>query len=464
MKTTNQIKKITMLLAVFLMAYSCSNDDDDNTYEPQSTTITSLAAASGDLSILVSALQRTGLDTTLDTAGAFTVFAPTNAAFESFLTDNNLSGLDAISDADLTQVLLNHVISGEIFSTSLTTGYGNTLATKPGTGENLSIYINTVNGVALNGVSNVATPDIDASNGVIHIVDGVIGLPNIVDHAVSNSDLSSLVGALTAGGNTTFTDLLSTPGDFTVFAPINTAFDAFTTTNDIASVLANHVIPGATAISSELSNSYVNTAAMLSGTMTPLSMYINVDNGVTINGGSSVIAADIVATNGVIHVVDMVIDLPTIATFATSNAALSSLVDALVYADTGSPTVPYIDTVSDATAGPFTVFAPTNDAFASLLPELSTLLGTEINSLTDLTPEQIDTVLTYHIVNANVQSGDLQSGTVATLGGNITADATVFNLTDANDRISNIITSLVDIQASNGVVHVIDNVILFPLQ
>ena len=160
----------------------------------------------------------------------------------------------------------------------------------------------------------------------------------------------------------------------------------------------------------------------------------------------------------------MVIDLPTIATFATSNAALSSLVDALVYADTGSPTVPYIDTVSDATTGPFTVFAPTNDAFASLLPELSTLLGTEINSLTDLTPEQIDTVLTYHIVNANVQSVDLQSGTVATLGGNITADATVFNLTDANDRISNIITSLVDIQAANGVVHVIDNVILFPLQ
>ncbi|MCB0461908.1 MAG: fasciclin domain-containing protein [Flavobacteriaceae bacterium] len=454
MKTTNHLKKFTLLLAVVFMAYSCSNDDDNTNDPPQSTTITALASASGDLSILVAALQRAGLDTTLDTAGDFTVFAPTNTAFANFLADNNFTALEDIPVDVLTQVLLNHVIDGEAFSTALSTGYGNTLATKPGTGENLSIYIDTSNGVSLNGVSNVEQADIDASNGVIHIVDAVIGLPNIVDHAVANSDLSSLVGALTAGGNTTFTTLLSTPGDFTVFAPNNDAFASFTTSNDLASVLANHVIPGATAISTGLSNSYVNTAAMLSGTMTPLSMYINVDSGVTINGSSNVVAADIVATNGVIHVVDEVIDLPTIATFATSNAALSILVDALAYADTGMSTVDYIDTVSDATTGPFTVFAPTNDAFVSLLAEL------ELNALTDLTPEQVDAVLLYHIVNANVQSSQLQSGTVATLGGNITVDATAFTLTDPNGRLSNIIPSLVDIQAANGVVHVIDKVLL----
>jgi uncharacterized surface protein with fasciclin (FAS1) repeats len=454
MKTTNHLKKFTLLLAVVFMAFSCSNDDDNTTDPPQSTTITALADGSEDLSILVAALQRAGLDTTLDTAGDYTVFAPTNTAFANFLDANNFNALEEIPVDVLTQVLLNHVIVGEAFSTSLTTGYGNTLATKPGTGENLSIYINTSNGVTLNGVSNVAQADIDASNGVIHIVDAVIGLPNIVDHAVANSNLSSLVGALTAGENTTFTTLLSTPGDFTVFAPNNEAFASFTTTNDIANVLANHVIPGATAISTGLSNSYVNTAATLSGTTTPLSMYINTDNGVTINGSSNVVAADIVATNGVIHVVNEVIDLPTIATFATSNAALSILVDALAYADTGNPTVPYINTVSDATAGPFTVFAPANDAFVALLAEL------EIDALTDLTPAQVDAVLLYHIVNANVQSSQLQTGTVGTLGGNITADATAFTLTDPNGRVSNIVTSLVDIQAANGVVHVIDKVIL----
>jgi len=453
MKTTNQLQKFALVLAIMFMAFSCSNDDD-NTTEPQSTTITALASNADDLSILVAALQRAGLDATLDANGSYTVFAPTNTAFENFLADNNFNALEDIPVDVLTQVLLNHVIAGEAFSTSLSTGYGKTLATNAGTGENLSILIDTSSGVTLNGVSNVATADIDASNGVIHIVDAVIGLPNIVDHALANADLSSLVGALTAGGNTTFTTLLSTPGDFTVFAPNNDAFASFTTENDIASVLANHVIPGATAISTVLTNSYVNTAAMLSGTMTPLSMYINVDSGVTINGGSNVVAADIVATNGVIHVVDAVIDLPTIATFATSNEALSILVDALAYADTGMPTVPYIDTVSDATTGPFTVFAPANTAFVDLLAEL------EISALTDLTPAQVDAVLLYHIVNANVQSGQLQSGPVGTLGGNISADATAFTLTDPNDRTSNIVTSLVDIQAANGVVHVIDKVLL----
>jgi len=453
MKTTNQLQKFALVLAIMFMAFSCSNDDD-NTTEPQSTTITALASNADDLSILVAALQRAGLDATLDANGSYTVFAPTNNAFENFLADNNFNALEDIPVDVLTQVLLNHVIAGEAFSTSLFTGYGNTLATKPSTGENLSILIDTSSGVTLNGISNVATADIDASNGVIHIVDAVIGLPNIVDHALANADLSSLVGALTAGGNTTFTTLLSTPGDFTVFAPTNDAFASFTTENNIASVLANHVIPGATAISTGLTNSYVNTAAMLSGTMTPLSMYINVDSGVTINGGSNVVAADIIATNGVIHVVDAVIDLPTIATFATSNDALSILVDALAYADTEMPTVPYIDTVSDATIGPFTVFAPANSAFVDLLAEL------EISALTDLTPAQVDAVLLYHIVNANVLSGELQSGTVGTLGGNITVDATAFTLTDPNDRTSNIVTSLVDIQAANGVVHVIDKVLL----
>ena len=85
------------------------------------------------------------------------------------------------------------------------------------------------------------------------------------------------------------------------------------------------------------------------------------------------------------------------------------------------------------------------------------------NALTDLPPSAINDVLLYHIVDANVLSGQLTSGPVATLGGNITVDTSDFTLTDPNNRVSNIITSLVDIQAENGVVHVIDKVIL-PLQ
>jgi transforming growth factor-beta-induced protein len=454
MKTTNHLKKFTLLLAVLFMAYSCNNDDD-NTTESQSTTITSIASASGDLSILVAALQRAGLDTTLDTAGSFTVFAPTNTAFENFLADNNFNALEDIPVNVLTQVLLNHVIAGEAFSTSLVTGYGNTLATNSGAGENLSIYINTSNGVNLNGVSNVTTADVDASNGVIHIVDAVIGLPNIVDHALANSDLSSLVGALTIGGNTTFTTLLSTPGDFTVFAPNNAAFASFTSTSDLASVLANHVIPGATAISTGLSNSYVNTAATFNGTTNALSMYINVDNGVTINGSSSVVAADIVATNGVIHVVDTVIDLPSIVDFALADPTFETLVAALTRADLTFDYVTTLSTPNGTDPAPFTVFAPTNAAFGDLLTEL------EVSELGDIDEPTLKATLDMHAVaGLNVVASDLTDNfAVPTLGGEITANVTGgATLTDSNVRVSNII--VVNVQAANGVIHAIDKVIL----
>ena len=454
MKTTNQLKKFILLLTVIFMAYSCS-DDDDNTTEPQSTTIMALASNSDDLSILVTALQRVGLDTTLDTSGSFTVFAPTNTAFENFLADNNFSALEDIPVDVLTQVLLNHVIAGEAFSTSLSTGYENTLATKAETGENLSIYIDTASGVTLNGVSNVATADIDASNGVIHIVDAVIGLPNIVDHALANTELSSLVGALTAGGNTTFTTLLSTPGDFTVFAPNNAAFSSFTTSNDLASVLANHVVPGATVISTELSNSYINSAATFNNTLNSLSMYINVDNGVRINGNSSVITADIVATNGVIHVVDAVIDLPSIVDFALADPTFETLVAALTRDDLTFDYVTTLSTPNGTDPAPFTVFAPTNVAFGDLLSFL------EVDGLADIDEPTLKATLDMHAVaGLNVLAGDLTDNfVVPTLGGNITANVTGgATLTDANNRVSNII--VVNVQASNGVIHAIDKVIL----
>jgi len=287
---------------------------------------------------------------------------------------------------------------------------------------------------------------------------------NIVDIAQSSEDFTSLVAALQKADLVT---TLQTEGPFTVLAPTNEAFSTFLSDNGFGSldevptdvltkVLLNHVISG-TVASTDLSTGYTNTLATSSASNSPMSLFVDISSGVRFNGISSVTTANISADNGIVHVVDAVIGLPTIATFATSNNALSNLVDALAYADTGNPTVPYISTVSDATTGPFTVFAPTNDAFADLLTELNA------TALTDLPTSAVNDVLLYHIVGANVQSGQLTTGTVETLGGNITADTSNFTLTDPNNRVSNIITSLVDIQAENGVVHVIGKVIL-PLQ
>ena len=450
-----------LLALMLLISFTSCLDDDDNPNIIVPLNIVGLASQTPELSSLFAALQ--AADGNLPEAlssGTYTVFAPTNAAFDAFLAANNFSSLNDVPTDVLSQILLNHVVSGAANSSSLSTAYINSLATKPGTDLNLSMFINTASGVNINGISNVTTADISASNGVIHIVDAVIGLPTIVDHALANSNLSSLVSALTAGGNTAFTDLLSTAGDFTVFAPTNAAFSNFSNPNDneLGQILSNHVIVGATAMSTDLENMYVNTAATFNGGSSNLSMYINIDDGVTINGMSTVAAADIVASNGVIHVVDTVIDLPTIVDFAIADPTFATLVTALTRGDLTFDYVSTLSTPNGTAPAPFTVFAPTNDAFGALLAELN------VGSLGDIEEPTLKATLDHHAVAAaNVRAEGLTDNMmVGTLGGNITANVSGgATLTDANDRISNIIK--VNVQAANGVIHVIDKVVLPPL-
>ncbi|NAY93172.1 fasciclin domain-containing protein [Muricauda sp. JGD-17] len=424
--------------------------------------ITDLAIANENLQSLVAAL--TAADGDLPTAlrgdGPFTVLAPSDTAFETFL---NGTALEDIPVETLTQVLLNHVIEGELFSTDLQdlgSGYAKTLA-RGAQDENISIFFNTDGDVTFNGVSTVETPNVKALNGVVHVVDVVIDLPNIVDHAVANPNLSSLVAALTDGDNTAFTDLLSDEEEeFTVFAPVNAAFDAFTNpnANDINTILSNHVVVGTAAFSSGLSNSYVNTAAEFD-TDENLSLYINTDDGVTLNGISNVAEADIVATNGVIHAVDAVIDLPTVVTFVVADTNLSSLAAALT--TDGQPD--FVSTLSGN--GPFTVFAPTNDAFQALLDS-----NDMWNSLEDIDSGLLTSVLQHHVISgANIRSGDLNPNgdtvTPATLEGDtfiITLPGTGDNIADVTDGAGNtgIGIDVVDLQAANGVIHVLDSVLI----
>ena len=464
MKIISNLTKIVPILLLVASFSSCSNDDDNNMDTPMELNIVQTASTNPALSNLVAALQAADGDlvNVLNGSGPFTVLAPTNEAFDTFLSDNGFDNLSQVPTDVLSQILLNHVISGNVTSTDLAaqgSGYANTNATGAG-GNPMSIYYNTAGGVEFNGVSTVLAADVMATNGTVHIVDAVIGLPTIVTHAVANPNLSGLVNALTSGGNTTFTDLLSsTNTEFTVFAPTNDAFSSFTNPNgnNLNTVLSNHVVVGATAVSSGLTTSYVTTAAE-NADGDNLSLYINTDDGVRLNGTSSVVQADIIAVNGVIHVVDNVIDLPTVVTFALANPALTNLVAALQSADSQSPSPMLIPTLSGN--GPFTVFAPTDTAFADLLTFLDPTGNT---GLGDVPPATVEDILLYHVVSGNVRSTDLASGTVPTLGGDITLDAANLTLTDPNGRVSNIIPSLVDIQAMNGVVHAIDNVIL-PLQ
>lgn len=466
MKIILKTFKIFPLLLFVITFQACSNDDDNNTIiQPQQLDIVDTAIATPELSSLVAAVQAAGLETTLRGNGPFTVLAPTNDAFATFL---NGTPLDQVDPAVLQQILLNHVISADVSAADLVSlsgpdgkGYTRTNAIGAG-GENISILFDTSAALPrFNNIASVVSADvanITTSNGTVHIIDAVLGLPDIVDHALNNDNLTSLTGALSSENLVT---TLQGTGPFTVFAPTNDAFAEFTNPNAnmLSNILLNHVLPTGPAFASSLSTSYLSTAATNSDSDN-LSMYINVgeDGSVMINGSSMVVVTDIVGTNGVVHVVDNVIDLPTLATFATTNDALSNLVAALQLADTGSPTVPWIGTVSDVDAGPYTVFAPTNSAFEALLLELEPSGNT---NLEDLDPATVDAVLLMHVVNGNVRASDLPSlmGTIPTLGGDLNLDINTLTITDSLMREIGIIVELTDIQAINGVAHVVDRVI-----
>src|SRR5690606_29257984 len=261
-----------LALSALLFAFvSCSSDDDAATPADQPS-IAELAASNPNLSILVDALNRTNLTGTLNQNGALTVFAPTNDAFTAFLSTQGFANLDAVPTATLREILLNHVINGEFMSNQLSTGYVKTLGKGSASTENtLRMFVRASNNVVLNGgVANggatVITADVDARNGVVHVVNGVIGLPTVTSHALANPDFSVLIQALTRNDQPDFAGILSGNANapFTVFAPTNAAFTNLLgelSLSDLADVpqatlektLKYHVVTGANVLSTSLS-------------------------------------------------------------------------------------------------------------------------------------------------------------------------------------------------------------------
>ena len=313
------MKKLSFLFGLMVMTIlsttlvSCGDDDSsDPEPEPEPQNIAQIAAGDDQFSTLVAALDRVGLVATLEGAGPFTVFAPTNAAFQAAGVD-----LDALTDDQLTEILLYHVLGGKVASTDLQEGptYATT-ATATGPGNNqLSVLIEKTGTevVVKNAVGNaatVSTADVDATNGVIHIVNNVMLPPSVVDHAVANGDFSSLVSTLGAASGD-LVNVLSGEGPFTVFAPVNSAFEAISSVtagldaDQLNKVLTYHVVAG-NIRSGDLSDGQVVT------TVNGEEFTVNIGaESVTLTdasgGVSNVIFTDVQGTNGVVHVIDAVI-------------------------------------------------------------------------------------------------------------------------------------------------------------
>lgn len=313
----------TFAMIAFVLSLNACSDDDNNNKAPQAKTIATIASETPDLSILVQALDRAGLVQTFNSAGDYTVFAPTNAAFQQFLTANGFTSLEQVPLPLLTEVLKNHVLAESLESTELSSSYYKTLAKGSASSTNtLSMFINVASGVVINGGTtnggaNVITSmaNIKASNGVIHIVDHVIGLPSVVNHAIANPNFSSLVGALTSEGQPNFVSILSGTGPFTIFAPTNDAFTSLSaelaemnftpTSSQLTTILQYHVVSPANVLAATITDGQVVTP-LAGGTFT-----INTVGGVKITDGSgrvsNIIATDVQATNGVIHAIDKVL-------------------------------------------------------------------------------------------------------------------------------------------------------------
>ena len=225
----NTLKKFyyVFFIGLLLVTSVACSDDDDGTMMPTSNTIADFVVAnSANYSLLLEALQKADGDlvTTLSGPGPFTVFAPDNAAFTAFLNANGFADLDAVPTDVLAQILLNHVVSGSVQSSQLSSGFIKSLATSSAANEAMSMYVDTSSGVVLNGVSTVVGADNIVDNGVVHLVNQVIGLPSIATLASANSGFSSLVAALDAADLVT---TVATGGPFTVLAPDDNAFTAF---------------------------------------------------------------------------------------------------------------------------------------------------------------------------------------------------------------------------------------------
>ena len=431
--------------------------------EPTSN-IVETAIANGNFTTLVAALQAAELDAVLaDESSTFTVFAPTDAAF-SLIGEETLNTLLENTDV-LASILLQHVIP-EIAVDSVTAySLNGTMVTTASTAD-VALNINTTTDMLTFGGANIIIKDIYTTNGIIHVIDAVIvgdvEIPapamSLVDVASANGSFTTLVSALQSTGLDLV--LANVDNDYTVFAPSDAAFAKLPagtlealTTEQLTNILMYHVLPGKV-----LSDGAITLAQSTSNMVEAANgddISLSFSNSTLFVNGAKVSTADVMADNGVIHVIDNVImpleemGTPTSSIVEVALADpenFSTLVTALTAAN-------LVDTLSDETME-FTVFAPTNAAFAKIDSTVLSDLLADTDALT--------TVLLTHVVgNASLSSLDAYAANGKTLTTLSTSKVDV-SIDEVTGQLviggANVVIS--DIHTTNGIIHVIDTVIL----
>ncbi len=333
---TRNLGILMAMFAIFVVA-GCESDDNNpiNSNNPEPTMdIVETAVAAGNFTTLVAAVKAAGLVDALKSEGPFTVFAPTDDAFAA-LPEGTIESLLA-DPTTLASILTYHVVSGSVKAEQVV----NISSAETLNGASVSITVTNDGMVKIDDATVIAT-DIETSNGIIHVIDAVILPPSsestsgfstakVAAGGVSASStqmissmkmkrtgppiyglankagLSTLAAAIEAAG---LNKVLNTDGPFTVFAPTNEAFAALPegTVEDLlqdpealANILLYHVVSGEV-MAADVVN--LTEATMLNGDM--VSIMVD-DNGVMVND-ANVIATDIMAKNGIVHLIDKVL-------------------------------------------------------------------------------------------------------------------------------------------------------------
>lgn len=414
----------------------------------QSNTVVDVIVNSDDHTLLEAAVIEAGLAEALSGDGPFTVFAPTDDAIVALTEELGISAEDLLALPNLGEILQYHVVAAAAFSTDLSDGQS--IATL--LGEEVTVTVNQ-NGVMINNAM-VTVADIAADNGVVHVIDAVLLPPpaetTVVDIIVE-SELHTILEAAVIAADLATT--LSGEGPFTVFAPTDAAFEALMAAfgvtaeelleyPELTNVLLYHVVAGQ-ALASDLSDGQQITTLLDADVVVSITA-----DGVFINQ-AQVIVADVTAGNGVVHVIDAVLLPPT----PPSNTVVDIIVnsDDHTLLEAAVIEAGLVEALSGE--GPFTVFAP-NDAAVVALTEALGITAEELLALPNL-----GEILQYHVVGASAYAADLSDGQMITtlLGEDVTVSITAEGV-----MINNAMVIVADIAADNGVVHVIDAVLLPP--
>ncbi len=444
---------LPVVLSVMLVAAACAAPAAEEvvTEEPQPTAtavpepteepapepmdIVDTAVADGRFTTLVAAVEAAGLVDAIKADGPMTVFAPTDDAFGA-LPEGTVEALLGDIPA-LTEILLYHVVDGKVMAEDVVE-LANAMTLQ---GQYVNIQV--MDGKVMIDNAEVVITDIETSNGVIHVIDAVIQpeTRNIVDVAVEDGRFTTLVAAVEAAG---LVDALKAEGPLTVFAPTDDAFAALpegtveALLGDIPTlteILLYHVVDGKV---------MAEDVVELATAMTLQGQYIDIQvmEGKVMIDNAEVIITNIETSNGVIHVIDAVIlpETRDIVDIAVEDGRFTTLVAAVEAAG-------LVDALK--AEGPLTVFAPTDDAFAAMPEGTVDALLADIPALTD--------ILLYHVVEGKVMAADVVelSEAPTLLGENLS-----ISVMDGKVMINESEVIIADLETSNGVIHVIDAVLL----